>query len=486
MDSQNSPSPASRPVKIQSLSGTVSGLIPESAAPSALVQPAAPAAAPVPQAPQQVVVTAPAGPVHFHGASHIAPARQPNAVVRYWRKVGGGSLALSLLIHVGILVGAYFMVQTIVQENKVDFLPGGGSKAGQEASNALSQQVQQKKRTTMNKSMPVRRLVSQSTNAAISLPDAPADSLSLPDTSSLMGGMSGSGGFGKAGAGGGFGTGQGIGGVSGFAPVTFFGKRGGDGLAGTLYDLKQDGDRKPIDYNPNNYASIIAKAADKKFAPAAMKEYYHASQQMSFTFLTVPYMAAEEGPKAFNVEKEVQPRGWYVHYTGVINPPTNGEWRFVGNFDDALVIYINNKCVFDGSWLNIGNHGVQNPDPEIKQAFGGPPVLTGAQHCYAGKWVRFTGPAKIDIVVGERPGGRVGGLLLVQNKKGKYRERPDGSPILPVFTTTKPDVGDIERMKQFINTKPVFELELENIPVFEVKKSMMDESPLDRMRAGGR
>ncbi|WP_256200548.1 hypothetical protein [Verrucomicrobium spinosum] len=105
-------------------------------------------------------------------------------------------------------MGAYFMVQTIVQENKVDFLPGGGSKAGQEASNALSQQVQQKKRSTLNKSMPVRRIVSQNANAAISLPDAPADSLSLPDTSSLMGGMAGSGGFGKSGAGGGFGTGR--------------------------------------------------------------------------------------------------------------------------------------------------------------------------------------------------------------------------------------------------------------------------------------
>ena len=402
----------------------------------------------------------------------------------YWRKVGGGSLALSLLIHVGILVAAYFMVQTITQESKVDFLPGGGSKAGQDAQSALNQQVQTKKRTNLNKSVPVSRIVSTSMNSAISLPDAPMDTLDMPEMSSVMGGSAGGGGFGKGGAGGGFGSGNGIGGATGFAPVTFFGKRGGDGLAGTLYDLKQDGDRKPIEYNPNDYAAIVAKAAERKFAPTAMKEYYHASQQMSFTFLTVPYMAAEEGPKAFNVEKEVQPRGWYVHYTGVINPPVNGEWRFVGNFDDALVVYINNKCVFDGSWLNIGNFGEKTPDPEIKQPFGGPPVLTPTQHCYAGKWVRLNGPAKIDIVVGERPGGRVGGLLLVQNKKGKYRERPDGSPILPVFTTTKPDVGDISRMKQFISTKPEFELELDNIPVFEVKKSMLEESALDRMRSG--
>lgn len=412
-----------------------------------------------------------------------APSRRRNPLATYWRKAGGGSLALSLLIHAGILVGAYFLVETIVLEQKVDFLPGGGSKAGQEASHALSQQVQQKKRTNLQKSMPLKRLVSISPTAAVSLPDTPMDTLDMPGSSSFMGGMAGSGGFGKSGAGGGFGSGQGIGGMSGFAPVTFFGKRGGDGLAGTLYDLKQDADRKPLDYNPSGYAAILAKAADRKFAPSALKDYYRASQQMSFTFLTVPYMSAEEGPKAFNVEKEVQPRGWFVHYTGIVTPPTGGEWRFVGNFDDALVVYINNKCVFDGSWLVIGNYGQQNPDPEVRQSFGGPPVLTASQRCYAGKWVRLNGPTKIDIVVGERPGGRVGGLLLVQSRKGKYRERPDGSPILPVFTTTKPDVGDIGRMKQFMATKPEFELELEDIPVFEVRKSLMDESPLDRMRS---
>ncbi|WP_256200549.1 hypothetical protein [Verrucomicrobium spinosum] len=83
MDLQNSPSPASRPVKIQSLSGTASGIVAESVAPSATVR----SAALVPQVPQPVVVTAPAGPVHYHGASHIAAAKQPNVVVRYWRKV---------------------------------------------------------------------------------------------------------------------------------------------------------------------------------------------------------------------------------------------------------------------------------------------------------------------------------------------------------------------------------------------------------------
>ena len=142
-------------------------------------------------------------------------------MVKYWRKVGGGSLALSLLIHVGILIGAYFLVETIVMEKKVDFLPGGGSKAGQEASKAMAQKIQHKKRNPLNKSVPMRKIVSTSSNAVISLPDMASESLEMPEMSSMMGGMSGgSAGFGSSGAGGGFGSGIGTGGMKG---VTFFG-----------------------------------------------------------------------------------------------------------------------------------------------------------------------------------------------------------------------------------------------------------------------
>ncbi len=414
-----------------------------------------------------------------------ASARSQNVFVLWWRKIGAGSLLLSIAIHIGLLIMAAFIVTTVVmKEQPVDFLPGGGSKTGQEASQQLSQDVRIKKRNLMNKSTPLQKIVANTNAASISLPDLPMDSIDLPETSSLMGGGSmGSGGFGKAGAGGGFGEGIGLGGLKGMTPVTFFGQLGGDGLPGIFYDLKQNPKREAIEYNVNDYGAILAKAASKKFAASAMADYYQATQKMSFTFLAVPYMAADEGPKAFNVQNEVQPRGWFVHYTGMIVPPKPGDWRFVGNFDDALVVYINNKCVLDGSWLNIGNLDVRQPDPEIKQAFGGPPVLTPTQHCYAGKWVKIDGPTKIDILVGERPGGRVGGLLLVQHKRTKYKERPDGSPILPVFTTIKPTPADLARMEQFVSTKPAFELEMQDIPVFEVRKSALEgTSPLDAMR----
>ena len=157
---------------------------------------------------------------HPPALTHIEAAKPQNAFVRAWKKIGGGSLTLSLAIHAGLIVVAGLIVFTVQQAQKqVDFLPGGGTAAGQQASNDMKHKVSQKKRTTLNKSLPMKRVVSTNSNAAISLPDAPPDMLDVPDVSSMMGGSIGSGGFGGGGAGGGFGKGVGLGGASGFVSL---------------------------------------------------------------------------------------------------------------------------------------------------------------------------------------------------------------------------------------------------------------------------
>lgn len=387
-----------------------------------------------------------------------------------WRKVGGGSLTLSLLIHGGLLLTAgLIVVVTQNMEQKVDFLPGGGTKQGTQASDALKHQVQQKKRSPL-KSLPMQKLVSTSMTAAISLPESPPGLIDLPDATSLIGaGKLGSSGFGKAGAGGGFNSAFGSGAVQGFVGMTFFGKLGGDGMPGTFYDLKQTRDRKPTGYTDSEaaYAQIINDAANKKFDEATMKGFYKASQQMSFTFLAIPNMSANEGPKAFAVDKEVEPRAWFVHYTSTIEAPEPGDYRFVGFFDDALIVYINNKPVLDASWYPIHDHGEKKRDTDLRQDFGGPMVAPG-RHAYMGKWFKFTNSVKIDIVIGERPGGRVGGVLLVQNRKEKYAKREDGTPILPVFAMSEPDMGGMKRLSEFKNGEVPFEI-ASDIPVFKIK-----------------
>jgi hypothetical protein len=136
-----------------------------------------------------------------------------------WRKVGGGSLALSVGIHAAILIlGGAIVISSQMIQKQVDFLPGGGSKQGAAASEDMQHRVQQKKRKALNKSASMKKIVSSSQNAAVSLPDAPPDLLDLPDMGSMLGGgsLGAGGGFGKGGAGGGFGKGMGMGASAGF------------------------------------------------------------------------------------------------------------------------------------------------------------------------------------------------------------------------------------------------------------------------------
>ena len=84
------------------------------------------------------------------GGSRVAvpvdrPAAQGHPLVRYWRKLGGGSLLLSVLIHLGLLLAGGVVVYTTREETTgVDFIAGGGGTAqGAQASQDLQHQVQQ-------------------------------------------------------------------------------------------------------------------------------------------------------------------------------------------------------------------------------------------------------------------------------------------------------------------------------------------------------
>ena len=76
--------------------------------------------------------------------------------------------------------------------------------------------------------------------------------------------------------------------------------------------------------------------------------------------------------------------------------------------------------------------------------------------------MRIKDGSKIDILVGERPGGHIGGVLLVEQRGKKYEERSDGSPIIPLFSLypLTPD------LKKRINDYPI-KIATET-PVFKV------------------
>lgn len=185
--------------------------------------------------------------------------RRPNRFVRLWRAVGGGSLTLSILFHVGLVALAGFIVlATQSFDKQVDFLPGGGTQQGAEASAELQHKVQMKRQEKVHKTPPMQRLVSTSISASITLPDVPPDMLAMPDISSLAGGGKlGSGGFGSGGAGGGFGSGHGLGGASGMSlkPLMMFGK--------VLKDTRKIAVVMDVSRSMTKYLPLVAKELDK-------------------------------------------------------------------------------------------------------------------------------------------------------------------------------------------------------------------------------
>ncbi|MGC4002798.1 MAG: hypothetical protein QM811_06560 [Pirellulales bacterium] len=222
---------------------------------------------------------------------------------------------------------------------------------------------------------------------------------------------------------------------------------GGVGLVGKFYDLKQDRQRKPLPYSGAfpDFIKTLNRLADKGYSDAVMKEYFQADTQLAFSQLLIPATTpAEDAPKAFDVEGQVKPRGWFVHYSGTVIPPKSGEWRFVGFFDDVLIVYVNNQPVLDGSWVPMCNVGKGTYDNALRQEFNGPKI-SGNRTAYAGKWINLSGPTKIDILVGEVPGGLVGGLLMCQARDQKYAVRRDGTPILPLFVTARPDSRNLRQ-----------------------------------------
>jgi hypothetical protein len=145
------------------------------------------------------------------------------------------------------------------------------------------------------------------------------------------------------------GSGGGSGGGIGKGKVklgSLFGSRGlgGSALTGYFYDFKQDQDKKPIRHN----YSTIAKAFTDSWNEKVLKEYYKSKDPLQVTQIFMPNMPADEAPKAFEVDKDCQPRAWMIHYKGKFAAPHNGTFRFAGAADDVLVVRVNNDIVFDG------------------------------------------------------------------------------------------------------------------------------------------
>jgi hypothetical protein len=370
----------------------------------------------------------------YSGGEEFVPPRRT-----FWQKLLASKILLwSIILHLVFGAGAtLWIVQSIQAKRKITFEAASG--APNPSTRALEHKMNMaRKQQTMSAPAQAKRITTTGVSK-ISLPDMP----SLPSASELtpnkMGGMGGTGmGFGALGGGGGGGGGTGKG-------LTIFGMReGGNGLAGTFYDLKQTRDGKPTEMvlQPNEHGEAfdidapVNKAYDRALSSfvsngmseSSLSKYFRGPQTLYLTQLFIPAISAEEAPKSFNLGSRVKGRRWIIVYRGKVTAPESGRYRFVGFGDDVLVVRLNGRVVLDASFAKPTKNGFRPPQ------YGKPET---------GETVDVTAgiPYPMEVLIGERPGGQAAFYLLIE-KDGVQMPQlpifklapspmPKGGPVLP-------------------------------------------------------
>lgn len=223
-------------------------------------------------------------------------------------------------------------------------------------------------------------------------------------------------------------------------------ERKGATLIGIFYDLKQTQKREPVPDYARTYNATIDEFVVSGFDEAVLNRFFRAALPLYTTQFAIPYMNADGAPKAFGVHGTVDPSHWVVHYKAQIAPPADGTYRFVGGFDDVLIVAINRKVVLNGSLPQTKLPRLGWKEPADK----GPPVAGNGSARY-GDWIVLKAgqPVDIDILIGERPGGKFMGFLFYQ-KQGEVNPR---STVLPLFQLAEHRMDD----RYFSTTGPVWQ-----------------------------
>ena len=109
-------------------------------------------------------------------------------------------------------------------------------------------------------------------------------------------------------------------------------------------------------------------------------------------------------------------------YRGRIKTNSSGigdEIRLIGRFDDVLLVFHNGKLVLDGSYViaeapTATRFRPSGTTPKDRTIFRQPGVI--------GPWFKLGSGDELIIVVGEIPGGALGGGLFCQEKGVNYKE----------------------------------------------------------------
>lgn len=161
---------------------------------------------------------------NFRHGKHFAPPPPESAVTKFFKKIGGGSLSLSLALHTLLIVFAFFWVVAVhvAPEEKPPtfFATGAGGGRGGERPSYDDVQSQRRSAGKIRAGANIHKIVSNKTKPSLTLPDVAtplplaetlSTGLSVASAAGRLGGVLSSGSGGGLGGGVGRGIGTGIG-----------------------------------------------------------------------------------------------------------------------------------------------------------------------------------------------------------------------------------------------------------------------------------
>jgi hypothetical protein len=212
-------------------------------------------------------------------------------------------------------------------------------------------------------------------------------------------------------------------------------------MIGEMFDFKRnsEGEARAADYW-NDARKLIN---DGDFGEDAEKHVYKLDARVALNKIWIPTQPAQNGPEAFGVADKMKPSGWMAHYRAIVEPVADGRFRFVGYFDDFMACLVDGKVVMECNWGNCG--GAPGAVTGWKSPEGNSPWGIHV----IGDWfdLKKGDKVRIDICVGERPGGLIGGLLLMQEYGKKYDEA-NGLPVLPFFSSRRLSMKELNQIEE--------------------------------------
>ncbi|MFA6288461.1 MAG: hypothetical protein WC661_13845 [Opitutaceae bacterium] len=337
-----------------------------------------------------------------------------NKFVRYIRRMGAGSMLISIIVHVIVIIGAtVWVVSSVTPPRKALFKGGDGGTS--EVRRPVKMSNTQPKLDTLTK-----RLSVDSPNSTVSLPDLPTN----PDSglsSPALGTNAGAPGA--------------AGGLKGpLMPIFGFKEPVKSGsLIGTLFLIPSD------QYKTNDAEIEAAKSFFKKLSSGGWSESTLGSLKKSPSLLyntqiVIPSIVAKEAPKAFGVPPQESLVRFLIRYRAKVTAPRGGRWRFVGYGDDIMVVRINNQVVLEASapWSKLDKPGLTGWKPLKIYAYD----KSDTGKYFVGSWFQpGTSAVDMEVYMSEEPrAGDTSAVLLIEEEGAKYEKTSAGLPVLPIWT----------------------------------------------------